>query len=114
MPRLARPEGLRAAGWKLTRAISEAVDPRTEWHVMRCERCAAEYRALQALAQDAKAAASVPETLSREARDEIGARLRTLVAATAAEPGGGSEPTRRGLIWAGAARCRRRHRDPLD
>ena len=45
---------------------------------MRCERCSAEYRALQALVQDAKAAAPVPEALSREARVEIGARLRTL------------------------------------
>jgi len=68
-------------GWKLTRSISEAADPRTEWHVMRCARCSEECRALRALAEEARAAAPSPEKMSREARDEIGARLRTLAAA---------------------------------
>ncbi len=67
-------------GWKLTRAISEDADPRTEWHVMQCPRCSAEYHALQALAAQAKAAALGPEKMSREMRDAIGARLRTLAA----------------------------------
>jgi TolA-binding protein len=66
---------------------------------MRCERCSAEYRALQALAQDAKAAAPVPDALSREARIEIGARLRTLASApdpARARPGRSGGRT---LIW---------------
>ncbi len=60
---------------------------------MRCARCSAEYRALQALAQDAKTAAPVPDALSRDARIEIGARLRTLASA----PGPGRAP----LWWSG-------------
>src|SRR5439155_5579675 len=81
------------------RAITEGADPRTEWHVMRCERCAAEYHALQALAQHAKAAAPVPEALAREARVEIGSRLRTLASVPdpdRARPGRAGQRT---LIW---------------
>ncbi len=97
LARLARPGC--PPGWKLTRAVSEAADPRTEWHLIRCERCSAEFRALQELAQDARVAAPLPEKLSREAREGIGARLRTLVAATAADRARRERATRRGLIW---------------
>jgi TolA-binding protein len=97
LARLARPSC--PPGWKLTRAVSEAADPRTEWHVMRCERCSAEYRALQDLAQSAKAAAPVPEKLTREARDGIGTRLRALAAAAAADRARRERSTRRGLLW---------------
>jgi len=93
--RLARPSC--PPGWRLTRAITEGVDSRTEWHVMRCERCAAEYRALQALVQDAKAAAPVREALSREARVEIGARLRTL--ASVPDPERGRSGRRFTVLW---------------
>ena len=96
LARLARPGC--PPGWKLTRAVSEAADPRTEWHVMRCERCSAEYRALQGLAQDAKAAAPVPEKLTREARDGIGTRLRALASAATADRARRERSTRRGLI----------------
>jgi len=97
LARLARPGC--PPGWKVTRAVSEAADPRTEWHLIRCERCSAEFRALQELAQDARVAAPLPEKLSREAREGIGARLRALVAATAAEQARRERATRRGLIW---------------
>jgi hypothetical protein len=99
--RLARPRC--PAGWKLTRAITEGADPRTEWHVMRCERCSAEYHALQALAQDAKAAALVPEALSREVRVEIGARLRTLASMPDPDRARPARAGRRTLIWLGLA-----------
>ena len=95
LARLARPGC--PPGWKLTRAITEAADPSTEWHIMRCERCTAEYRALQALAQHAKAAAFVPEALSREARIEIGGRLRTL--ASAPDPARARAGRAGRLIW---------------
>ena len=55
-------------GWKLTRAISEPIDPRTEWHVTRCTDCADRYAALLALAAKAKALPS-PEKMSRDARE---------------------------------------------
>ena len=95
--RLARPSC--PPGWKLTRAITEGVDSRTEWHVMRCERCSAEYRALQALVQDAKAAAPVPEALSREARAEIGARLRTLASVPDPERARPGRARRFTVLW---------------
>ena len=63
---------------------------------MRCERCSAEYRALQALVQSAKAAAPIPEALSREARNELGARLRTL--ASAPDPARAARWTRLWLV----------------
>ncbi len=95
LARLTRPRC--PPGWKLTRAVSEATDPRTEWHVMRCARCSAEYRALEALAQEAKTAAPPPEKLSREALDELGARLRTL--ASAPDRARAGRWNRRALVW---------------
>jgi len=111
--RLTRPRC--PPGWKLTRAISEGADrgsdlrtdlrtdPGTEWHVMRCERCSAEYRALQALARQAKAAAPVPEELSREARIAIGGRLRTLASAPDPDRGRPGPAGRLARIWLAVA-----------
>ena len=63
-------------GWRLTRALSDGLDPRVEHHINRCRRCAAEYEDLRVLALQVPAAFPVPEKMARGMREAIGVRLR--------------------------------------
>jgi TolA-binding protein len=86
-------------GWKLTRAISDGLDPGVEWHISRCNRCFAEYRALRALSVTVKAAFPVPEGMTRDSRETIGARLRVSASASASASLSGPPPAHRRFLW---------------
>jgi DNA-directed RNA polymerase specialized sigma24 family protein len=61
--------------WRLTRAVSQGLDPHIVWHLSRCVRCAAEYRALDDLVTGV-AALPAPE-MDREIRRTLPAQLVT-------------------------------------
>ena len=87
-------------GWKLTRAVSGEIEPRLEWHVARCRRCATEYQSLQMLVVKAKTTFPAPERLPRERNEAIGERLRAFVSSRPLSAAAGRRLLRRPFLGA--------------